>query len=203
MPQDEGSAQNLHGMYFFLSIPALLTNLTAQILKEFPWYDNLLSVMGGNPALSLRTISSRPGVDHTAKYFSISSTAGSSYSDTLRSGSAQFGSQPHPPAGQPNPPTSGGQPYPPAHQPYPPMSGGQPYPPANQPYSPISSRLRQSALPSRLTLPPLAVSLSLPPAVTMTCLLTMTTTIPCPLIMMTMPWTFHSVTYDSLLPPTT
>jgi len=69
MPQDEGSAQNLHGMYFFLSIPALLTNLTVQILKEFPWYDDLLSVMGGNPALSLRTVSSRPGVDHAAKYF--------------------------------------------------------------------------------------------------------------------------------------
>jgi len=47
MPQDEGSVQNLHGMYFFLSIPALLTNLIAQILKEFPWYDDLLSVMGG------------------------------------------------------------------------------------------------------------------------------------------------------------
>ncbi|KAG2125516.1 hypothetical protein BD769DRAFT_1736720 [Suillus cothurnatus] len=122
MPQDEGSAQNLH----------------AQILKEFPWYDDLLSVMGGNPALSLRTVSSRPGVDHAAKYFSISSTAGSSYSDTLRSGSAQFGSQPHPPAGQPYPPASGGQPYPPANQPYPPASGGQSYPPANQPYPPMS-----------------------------------------------------------------
>ncbi|KAG2072374.1 hypothetical protein BDR04DRAFT_1116984 [Suillus decipiens] len=31
MPQDEGSVQNLH----------------VQILKEFPWYDDLLSVMGG------------------------------------------------------------------------------------------------------------------------------------------------------------
>ncbi|KAG2363470.1 hypothetical protein BDR07DRAFT_1483591 [Suillus spraguei] len=82
MPQDEGSVQNLH----------------AQILKEFPWYDDLLSVMGGNPALSLKMVLSHPGVDHAGNYFSISSTAGSSYSDTLRSGSAQFGGQPHPPA---------------------------------------------------------------------------------------------------------
>jgi hypothetical protein len=119
MPQDEGSAHNLHGMYFFLFIPALLTNLTAQILKEFSWYDNLLSVMGGSPVLSLRMVSLHPGVDHAAKYFSISSTAGSSYSDTLCSGSTQFGSQPHPPAGQP---------YPPANQPYSPTLGSQPYP---------------------------------------------------------------------------
>ncbi|KAG2752544.1 hypothetical protein P692DRAFT_20726081, partial [Suillus brevipes Sb2] len=53
MPEDE--AQNLH----------------AQILKEFPWYNDLIDIMGGNPAISLKTVSSRPGVDHAAKYFSI------------------------------------------------------------------------------------------------------------------------------------
>ncbi|KAG1850439.1 hypothetical protein F4604DRAFT_1934453 [Suillus subluteus] len=144
MPQDENTAQNLH----------------AQILQEFPWYDDLVGIMGGNPALSLKTISSRPGVDHAADYFAISSAAGSSYSETLRSGSAQFGARPEPvstnpgtqlPSAQPQPPSSGGQFYPPPSggqfypppsgaQFYPPHSGGQPYPPSSggQPFPPSS-----------------------------------------------------------------
>ncbi|KAG1838499.1 hypothetical protein F4604DRAFT_1941315 [Suillus subluteus] len=153
MPQDENTAQNLH----------------AQILQEFPWYDDLVGIMGGNPALSLKTISSRPGVDHAADYFAISSAAGSSYSETLRSGSAQFGARPEPvstnpgaqlPSAQPQPPSSGGQFYPPPSggqfypppsgaQFYPPHSGGQPYPPSSggQPYPPSSGAQLPSAQP--------------------------------------------------------
>ncbi|KAG0699943.1 hypothetical protein DFH29DRAFT_1001594 [Suillus ampliporus] len=81
-------------------------NLCAQILKEFPWYDDLAGIMGGNPALSLKTISSCPGVDHSANYFSISRMAGSSYSDTLRSGSAQYNTRQSQPPPQPQPPLS-------------------------------------------------------------------------------------------------
>ncbi|KAG1817735.1 hypothetical protein DFJ58DRAFT_850310 [Suillus subalutaceus] len=127
MPEDE--AQNLH----------------AQILKEFPWYDELIDIMGGNPAISLKTVSSHPGVDHAAKYFSISRTASSSYSNSLGSGSAQFSAQPFspqlPPAGaqpySPQLPPSASQPYPPSYpQPYPP-SDPQPYLPSDpQPYLP-------------------------------------------------------------------
>ncbi|KAG2112067.1 uncharacterized protein F5147DRAFT_651165 [Suillus discolor] len=62
MPLDETTAANLH----------------AQILEEFSWYDDLAAILGGNPALSLKTISSAPGVDHVSKYFSLvqASTAG-------------------------------------------------------------------------------------------------------------------------------
>ncbi|KAG2344979.1 hypothetical protein BDR05DRAFT_998595 [Suillus weaverae] len=127
MPQDSNSVQNLH----------------AQILKEFPWYDDLLGVMGGNPALSLKTISSRPGMDHAANYFSISRMAGSSYSESLRSGSTQFGARPDPvsadssaqsPSG-PCLPSTSSQSYPP---PYLPPAADQSYPSpvAGQLYSP-------------------------------------------------------------------
>ncbi|KAG0693232.1 hypothetical protein DFH29DRAFT_1007509 [Suillus ampliporus] len=111
MPQDETTAQNLR----------------AQILKEFPWYDDLAGIMGGNPALSLKTISSRPGVDHSANYFSISHMAGSSYSDTLRSGSAQYNTRQSQPPPQPQPPPQSQAPR--QSQP-PPPSSSQPYPPA-------------------------------------------------------------------------
>ncbi|KAG1834940.1 hypothetical protein DFJ58DRAFT_847532 [Suillus subalutaceus] len=131
MPEDE--AQNLH----------------AQILKEFPWYDELIDIMGGNPAISLKTVLSHLGIDHAAKYFSISRTAGSSYSNSLGSGSAQFGAQPFspqlPPAGaqpySPQLPPSASQPYPPSYpQPYPP-SYPQPYPPSYpQPYPPSGAQ---------------------------------------------------------------
>ncbi|KAG2335394.1 hypothetical protein BDR05DRAFT_954106, partial [Suillus weaverae] len=129
MPQDENTAQNLH----------------AHALKEFPWYDHLAGIIGGNLALSLKTVSSCPGVDHSANYFSISCMIGSLYSESLRSGSAQFSAQPQlPPSGsQPFPPPSGSQPYPSPSggQPYPPPSGGQPYSPhsGSQPYPPPSS----------------------------------------------------------------
>ncbi|KAG2738359.1 hypothetical protein P692DRAFT_20758768, partial [Suillus brevipes Sb2] len=55
MPLDETSAKNLH----------------AQILEEFAWYDNLAAILGGNPAVSLKTVSSAPGTDHAANYFSL------------------------------------------------------------------------------------------------------------------------------------
>ncbi|KIK32712.1 hypothetical protein CY34DRAFT_110879 [Suillus luteus UH-Slu-Lm8-n1] len=117
----------------------------AQILKEFPWYDDLLGVMGGNPALSLKTISSRPGMDHAANYFSISRTAGSSYSESLCSGSAQFGAQPDPISADTTSAQSPSGPYPPPYsgQSYPPPSGGSPYlPAADQSYpSPVAGQL--------------------------------------------------------------
>ncbi|KAG1835008.1 hypothetical protein DFJ58DRAFT_847470 [Suillus subalutaceus] len=143
------------------SIMSPMTSYTqpalAQILKEFPWYDELIDIMGGNPAISLKTVSSHLGVDHAAKYFSISCTAGSSYSNSLGSGSAQFSAQPFspqlPPAGaqpySPQLPPSASQPYPPSYpqpylpsdtQPYPP-SNPQPYPPSNpQPYPPSGAQ---------------------------------------------------------------
>ncbi|KAG1724171.1 hypothetical protein EDB19DRAFT_1915652 [Suillus lakei] len=102
-------------------------NLHAQIMKEFPWYDELVGIMEGNLAISLKMVSSRPGVDHAAKYFSISCTAGSSYSESLGSGSAQFSAHPQPisahPSAQSQLPPSGTQPYPPP-------SGTKPYPPS-------------------------------------------------------------------------
>ncbi|KAG2745062.1 hypothetical protein P692DRAFT_201808019 [Suillus brevipes Sb2] len=76
-----------------LSVCAVITKLRrkySQILKEFPWYDELIDIMGGNPAISLKTVLSHPGVDHAAKYFSISRTTSSSYSNSLGSGSTQF-----------------------------------------------------------------------------------------------------------------
>ncbi|KAG2082965.1 uncharacterized protein F5147DRAFT_783100 [Suillus discolor] len=50
-----------------------------------------VSILGANPALSLKTISSRPEIDHAANYFQISRTAGSTYLQSLHSGSAQYG----------------------------------------------------------------------------------------------------------------
>ncbi|KAG1888048.1 hypothetical protein F4604DRAFT_1915942 [Suillus subluteus] len=48
-----------------------LTNLHMQIMEEFCWYDDLASILGGNPAVSLKTILSVPGADHAANYFSL------------------------------------------------------------------------------------------------------------------------------------
>ncbi|KAG2056059.1 hypothetical protein BDR06DRAFT_1006517 [Suillus hirtellus] len=66
-------------------------NLHAQILDGFPWYDDLASILGANPVLSLKTVSFRPGVDHAANYFQILRTAGSTYLQSLHSDSAQYG----------------------------------------------------------------------------------------------------------------
>ncbi|KAG2051258.1 hypothetical protein BDR06DRAFT_1010609 [Suillus hirtellus] len=66
MPLDEMTAANLH----------------VQILEEFSWYDDLAAILGGNPALSLKTISLALGVDHASKYFCLmqASTASSTLS---------------------------------------------------------------------------------------------------------------------------
>ncbi|KAG1877458.1 hypothetical protein F4604DRAFT_1680124 [Suillus subluteus] len=82
-PLDETTAVNLH----------------AQILEEFPWYNDLADILGGNPAVSLKTISSVPGVDHVSKYFSLvqASTAGSAQS----SSSTRYGG--YVPSAQPPP----------------------------------------------------------------------------------------------------
>ncbi|KAG2741856.1 hypothetical protein P692DRAFT_20750005, partial [Suillus brevipes Sb2] len=54
-PLDETTAMNLH----------------AQILEEFPLYDDLAAILGGNPAVSLKTVSSFPGADHAGNYLSL------------------------------------------------------------------------------------------------------------------------------------
>ncbi|KAG2145256.1 hypothetical protein DEU56DRAFT_754114 [Suillus clintonianus] len=62
-----------------------------QILEDFPWYDKLASILGTNPVLSLKTVSSQPGMDHAANYFRISCMAGSLYSQGPQSDSTQYG----------------------------------------------------------------------------------------------------------------
>ncbi|KAG2342696.1 hypothetical protein BDR05DRAFT_1000686 [Suillus weaverae] len=53
MPNNKNTTQNLH----------------TQILQSFPWYDKLFAILGTNPALSLKTISSHPGMAHAANFF--------------------------------------------------------------------------------------------------------------------------------------
>ncbi|KAG2053211.1 hypothetical protein BDR06DRAFT_1054557 [Suillus hirtellus] len=100
----------------------IAANLHAQILEEFSWYNNLTAILGGNPTLSLKTISLAPGVDHASKYFSLmqASTAGSVSS----SSSAQYGGyvpsvQPPPPSAQFGGWAQGAQPPPLSAQPAP------------------------------------------------------------------------------------
>ncbi|KAG1850903.1 hypothetical protein F4604DRAFT_1934260 [Suillus subluteus] len=150
MPQDEDSAENLH----------------AQILKDFHWYNNLVSIMGGNPAISLKMVSSCPGVDHAANYFSISCTAGTLYSESMRSGSAQFGTHPQPASA--HSPTSGAQSYPPTSgtQSYSPTSGAQSYSPAfgAESYSPASGAQSYPPASGAQSYPPASGAQSCPPA---------------------------------------
>ncbi|KAG2148676.1 uncharacterized protein EDB93DRAFT_1250111 [Suillus bovinus] len=80
-----------------------------QILEEFSWYDDLAAILEGNPAVSLKTISSVPGMDHASKYFSLlqAGTTGSAQSFS----STQYGgyvpsAQPPPPSAQPPPLTA-------------------------------------------------------------------------------------------------
>ncbi|KAG1880724.1 hypothetical protein C8R48DRAFT_767502 [Suillus tomentosus] len=123
-PLDETTAANLH----------------AQILEEFSWYDDLAAILGGNPALSLKTISSAPGVDHASKYFSLvqASTAGSaSSSSSARYGGYAPSAQPPPPSAQfggwapcAQPPPLSSQPPPLSSQP--PHLSAQPPPPSAQ-----------------------------------------------------------------------
>ncbi|KAG2053297.1 hypothetical protein BDR06DRAFT_1053163 [Suillus hirtellus] len=72
-------------------------NLHAQVLHTFLWYDELLSIMGTNPALSVKTISSRPGTDHAANFFALTQgtqTSGQAPFVPVPSGQASFGSAP-------------------------------------------------------------------------------------------------------------
>ncbi|KAG1849744.1 hypothetical protein F4604DRAFT_1934772 [Suillus subluteus] len=46
-------------------------NLHAQVLQMFPWYDEFASIVGTNPALSLKTVSVHPGIDHAANFFAV------------------------------------------------------------------------------------------------------------------------------------
>ncbi|KAG1883066.1 hypothetical protein F4604DRAFT_1920959 [Suillus subluteus] len=108
MPNDKNAAQNLH----------------AQILQTFPWYDELVSILGTNPALSLKTVSSHPGTDHAANFFAITQ-AWSAQTSSADSGSAHLA-----PSG-PQPAPSSSQPAPSSFQPSP--SSSQPAPPSSQP----------------------------------------------------------------------
>ena len=49
--------------------------LTAQIITQFPWYNDLNSILGSNPALAATTVSSRPGANHAASFFSLTRPA--------------------------------------------------------------------------------------------------------------------------------
>ncbi|KAG1867707.1 hypothetical protein F4604DRAFT_1927497 [Suillus subluteus] len=65
-----------------------LTNLHTQIMEEFCWYDDLASILGENPAVSLKTILLVPGVNHTGNYFSLVQR---STAENVQSASSQYG----------------------------------------------------------------------------------------------------------------
>lgn len=46
-------------------------NLHAEIIREFPWFDDLNSVWGSNLSFAPLVVSSQPGVDHAAHFFSL------------------------------------------------------------------------------------------------------------------------------------
>ncbi|KAG1877456.1 hypothetical protein F4604DRAFT_1680123 [Suillus subluteus] len=124
MPNNENAAQNLH----------------AQILQTFPWYDELVSILGTNPALSLKTISLHPGTDHAANFFAITQ-AQSAQTSSTDSGSthlAPSGPQPAPSSSQPAP--SSFQPSPSGSQPAPynfqPASSGYQFTPSSYQFGP-------------------------------------------------------------------
>ncbi|KAG1850856.1 hypothetical protein DFJ58DRAFT_729148 [Suillus subalutaceus] len=135
-------------------------NLCAQVLKEFPWYDDLVIILRGNPALSLKTVSSHPGMDHTANFFSISHSAGSSYSNGPNSGSAQYGYAPgtlppsgaYPPAGDYYPPSSAHSPSGAHHPPGDYSPSGTHPPPRN--YSPSGTHPPSGTRPPHSKAPP-------------------------------------------------
>ncbi|KAG1765894.1 hypothetical protein EDD22DRAFT_845154 [Suillus occidentalis] len=91
---------------------------TMQILKEFAWYDDLAAILGGNPAVSLKTVSSAPGTDHAANYFLL--LQGGTAGNVQSSSSPQYGG--YPPSVQPPLPPSVQLPFPPNAQPPPPAA---------------------------------------------------------------------------------
>lgn len=137
----------------------LLTMFIAQILEEFSWYDNLAAILGGNPALSLKTISSAPGVDHASKSFSLmqASTAGSASS----SSSTQYGG--YAPSAQPPPPSAQFGGWAPCAQ-HPPLST-QPPPLSAQPAPLLSTVIPMSLL--ALVIAATSITLALVPSLTM------------------------------------
>ncbi|KAG1868504.1 hypothetical protein F4604DRAFT_1927379 [Suillus subluteus] len=120
-------------------------NLHMQILEEFPWYDDLADILGGNPAVSLKTISSVPGVDHASEYFSLvqASTASSAQSSL----STRYGG--YVPSAQPPPASAQYGGYTPSTQPPPPSAQfwGWAPPPSTQP-APPAAAYSESNLPS-------------------------------------------------------
>ncbi|KAG1744027.1 uncharacterized protein EDB91DRAFT_1246911 [Suillus paluster] len=61
VPLDANAAANLKGAY--------------EIDHDCPWFDNLRAIWGSNLSFAAPTISSQPGVDHAAHFFSLISTA--------------------------------------------------------------------------------------------------------------------------------
>ncbi|KAG2031731.1 hypothetical protein BDR03DRAFT_986203 [Suillus americanus] len=66
MPDDD--AENLHA--------------TAQGLQMFPWYNKFTSIVGTNPALSVKTILVHPSIDHAANFFAVTQAGWTSGSDS-------------------------------------------------------------------------------------------------------------------------
>ena len=78
MPLNEEASANKHGACIGTAILNLTDkNSTVEIRKAFPWYEDLHSIMGTNPALAATTISSHPGVDHTGSFLSLINSSAS------------------------------------------------------------------------------------------------------------------------------
>ncbi|KAG1866672.1 hypothetical protein F4604DRAFT_1682747 [Suillus subluteus] len=91
-------------------------NLHAQVLQMFPWYDEFTSIVGTNPALSLKTVSAHPGIDHAANFFAVAQAGRTSDSGSTQLVPPASHIAPPPPASHiaPPPPASHIAPPPPA-----------------------------------------------------------------------------------------
>ncbi|KAG1822694.1 uncharacterized protein BJ212DRAFT_1296684 [Suillus subaureus] len=91
------------------------TNLHVQILEEFPWYDDLTAILERNPVISLKTVSSAPGMDHAANYFLLiqeSTSVNSQPSSSTQYGGYVPSTHPSPLSVQPTSPMATYRPIP-------------------------------------------------------------------------------------------
>ncbi|KIK33754.1 hypothetical protein CY34DRAFT_60753, partial [Suillus luteus UH-Slu-Lm8-n1] len=51
-------------------------NLHRKYEKEFPWYNQLYTIWGSHPAFATKTLSSKPGVNHTSDLFGLTHPSG-------------------------------------------------------------------------------------------------------------------------------
>jgi len=63
-----------------------LIKFTVQIMNKFVWYDDLVTILGVNPVVSLKTILSVPGIDHAANFFEL--VVGSTHSKNMQPSSS-------------------------------------------------------------------------------------------------------------------